>query len=143
MWHGVELVELEIVIRANIDISAFVLSAVAVLGSGKDWHQLVAEWKKQLIQRTCNALPIVLLLVTFHSHFVAADNSIKSVVLTEFLGDIRAKLHTHTSLTWPSTRLSLWVRPQHLHHQSCLAWLPLVVSVELSNIIQSDLVVRE
>lgn len=92
---------------------------------------------------TCNTLPIVLFLVSFHSNFVTANDSIQAVVVTEPLGDIRSKLHTDTSLTWSAARFRLRVSPKHLHHQPSLTWLALVVSVELANIIQGNLIIRE
>ncbi len=39
--------------------------------------------------------------------------------------------------------LLLRVRPQHLHHEACLAGLALVVSVQLANVIERDVVVGE
>lgn len=85
----------------------------------------------------------MLLLVAFHSNLMAANDGLQTVVFTESLGDVRSKLHSNTSLAGPTTRFGLWVCPQHFHHQSCLARLPLVVPIELSNIIQGDLIIRE
>lgn len=82
-------------------------------------------------------------LVTIHAHFVTSNNSFEAVLLAKLLGDVGTKLHAHTSLARSSTGFFLRVRPQHLHHEAGLAGLPLVMPVQLADIIQGDTVVRE
>lgn len=82
-------------------------------------------------------------LVTIHANLVTSNDSLKAVLLTELLGDIRTELHTDTTLAGSSAVLLLGVRPEHLHHQTSLAWLSLVVAVQFSNVIECDVVVRE
>lgn len=94
-------------------------------------------------RQTCDAPPIVLNLITIHAHLVTSDDSLQSVLLTELLGDIGAELHTDTTLARPAAGLLLRIGPEHLHHQARLAGLALVVSVELANIVEGDVVVRE
>lgn len=113
--------------RADVDISTLIFSRVAVLGSGKD----------------SDATTIVFDLVTAHAHLVGANDSLQAVVFTEALGHIRAELETDTTLAGTATNLGLRVCPEHLHHQARLARLPLVVAVELADIIQLDLVIGE
>lgn len=81
--------------------------------------------------------------ISIHADFVASDNGFEAVVLAETLGDIRTKLHTDTTLARAATLLLLGIGPEHLHHQSRLARLLLVVSVELADIVQGNLVVGE
>lgn len=92
---------------------------------------------------TRDAASIVLDLVPIHTDFVTADNSLEAVVLAEALGDVGAELHTNTSLAGTASLLFLGICPQHLHHETSLAGLSLVVSVQLANIIKSYLVVGE
>jgi hypothetical protein len=92
---------------------------------------------------TSNTTAIVLDLITIHANLVTSDNSLKAVLLAKLLGDVRSELHTDTTLAGSSAVLLLGVRPEHLHHQTSLAWLSLVVSVQFSNVIECDVVVRE
>ena len=92
---------------------------------------------------TSNTPAIVLDLVTIHAHLVTSDNSFKAILFAKLLGDIRAELHTNTSLARSSTRLILGISPQHFHHQTSLTRLSLVVSVQFADVVQSNVVVRE
>lgn len=118
---------LEFQLGTDVDEGALILCSVAVLGSREDG----------------DTASVVLNLVPFHAHFVRPDNRFQAVVLTEPLGHIRAELESHSSLAGPATGLGLRIGPEHLHHQTLLAWLPLAVSVEFPDIIQSSFVVGE
>src|SRR6185312_10179103 len=85
----------------------------------------------------------VLDFVTLYTDLVRPDNGLKAVVLAEALGDIRAELQTDATLARSTARLWLRVSPEHLHHQTLLAGLPLVVAVEFPDVVQCDFVVRE
>jgi hypothetical protein len=85
----------------------------------------------------------VLHFVSVHAHLVAADDGLETVLLAELPGDVGTELHAHASLAGPATLLLLGVGPQHLHHQACLARLPLVVSVELADVVEGHVVVGE
>lgn len=87
--------EFELVVGSNVDISSLVLGTVTILGGGKD----------------SDALSIVLFLITFHSHFMTANNGSQIVVLTESLGDIWSELHSYTSLARSSAWFCLWIGP--------------------------------
>lgn len=82
-------------------------------------------------------------LIAIHADLVASNNGLQTIVFAEFLGDIRAKLHADTTLAGPTALLLLGISPQHLHHQTRLAGLSLVVSVQLANVFQRNLVIRE
>ena len=112
MRHGVKFGKVELEVRTNVDISALVLGAVAILGCGEDG----------------DASAVVLDLVALHAYLVRADDGFETVVFAESLGDVGAKLETHTTLRRTSTRVGLWVRPKHLHHETTLTRLALVVS---------------
>lgn len=127
VWHCLEDLVCKLKFRADVDISTLIFSRVAVLGSGKDG----------------DATTIVFNLVTAHPHLVGANDSLQAVVFTEALGHIRTKLETDTALAGTAAGLGLRVCPEHLHHQARLARLPLVVAVELADIIQLDLVIGE
>lgn len=92
---------------------------------------------------TCDTPSIVLNFVTVHSDLVASNNGLKTVLFTESLGDIRTKLEANAALARTATLLFLGICPKHLHHQTRLARLALLVSVELANVVQSDAIVRE
>lgn len=74
---------------------------------------------------------------------MTADDSVKTVLLTEAFGDIRSELEADTTLAGTSARLDLWVSPEHLHHQAALTWLALVVSVELPDVVEGDGIIGE
>lgn len=93
--------------------------------------------------RTCDAPPVVLDLVPVHAHLVAADDGLQPVLLAEPLGNIRTELHADSTLTGAAASLLLRVCPQHLHHQTRLAGLSLVVPVKLSDIVEGDIVIGE
>lgn len=92
---------------------------------------------------TSNTTAIVLNLITIHANLVTSDNSLKAVLLAKLLRDVGSELHADTALAGSSAVLLLGVRPEHLHHQTSLAWLSLVVSVQFSNVIECDVVVGE
>lgn len=112
-------------------------------GAEKTGHVSMGTEKKLYDVLTRDAASIVLDFVSIHTDFVTADNSLEAVVLTEALGDIRSKLHANTSLAGTASLLFLGIRPQHLHHETSLAGLSLVMSVQLADIIKGDLVVGE
>jgi hypothetical protein len=93
------------------------------------------------LSHTSDALSSVFLLVTFHPYFVASDNGFQPVILTESLCDIRSKLHANASLARSTAGFGLWIGPEHLHHQARLAWLALIVAIELSYVVKSNLIV--
>lgn len=82
-------------------------------------------------------------LVTVHSDLVTSDNRFQSVLLAESLGHVGSELQPHSTLARSSSWCRLRICPEHLHHQSTLSGLFLVVPVELSDVIQCDVVVRE
>lgn len=92
---------------------------------------------------TSDTFPVMLFFVAFHANFVASDDGFQPVLLAEPFCDIRSELHANTALAGSAARLSLWVRPQHLHHQACLSRLLLLVAVQFSDVIQGDVVIRE
>lgn len=92
---------------------------------------------------TCDTLSVVLFLITLHTHFVTANDGLQAVLFAEALGDIWSELHSNTTLARATARLGLRVCPQHFHHEAGLARLSLVVAVQLSNIIQSDIIIGE
>lgn len=81
--------------------------------------------------------------ITVHANFMTSNNSLKAVLLAELLGDVGTELHPHTSLTWATTGFFLRIGPQHLHHQTSLTRLSLVVSVQFADVVQSHAVIRE
>lgn len=81
--------------------------------------------------------------VAVHADLVTADDGLQTVLLAELPGDVGAELHPHTSLARSPALLLLGISPQHLHHQAGLARLPLVVSVELADVVEGDVVVGE
>lgn len=93
--------------------------------------------------RTGNAFPIVLDFVAIHTNFVASNDCLKAIVLAEFLSNVGSELHSNSSFAGSSTGFILRVSPQHLHHETSLTRLSLVVSIELSNIVQRYVVIRE
>jgi hypothetical protein len=144
MRNGIELMEAELVLGADIDISTSVLCLVAVLGRREDLNDISLDRDRFSTRTpTSDAFAVVLLLVTIHADLVRTDDSVEAVLVTESLRDIWAELHTHASLAGPSARCSLRVGPQHLHHETGLTRLPLSMSVQLSNVVKSDVVVRE
>lgn len=127
MRDGVKHLVLELKLRSKVNISTLVLGRVAVLGRREDG----------------DTATIVLDFVSLHAHLVGSDDSLQAVVLAEPLGDIGSKLKTDTTLAGSTSRLGLRVGPEHLHHQTRLAGLALVVTVEFPDIVQCDLVVGE
>lgn len=92
---------------------------------------------------TCDAPAVVLDFVTIHANLVTTDDSVETVLLTEALSDIGSELKSDTTFAGSATFFLLRISPEHLHHQARLAWLALVVPVELANIVQCYAVVRE
>lgn len=85
----------------------------------------------------------MLLFIAVHSNLVTPDDSIQAILVAESLRDIRSELHADTSLAGTSARGGLGICPQHLHHQPSLTRLSLSMSVQLSNVVQCDIVIRE
>lgn len=125
MGHRLKDLIVELEIGTNVDIRALVLRRIAVPGRREDG----------------DTSAVVLDFVTLHTDLMRPDNSLKAVVLAEALGDIRAELQTDATLARSTARLWLRVSPEHLHHQTLLAGLPLVVAVEFPDVVQCDLVV--
>lgn len=82
-------------------------------------------------------------LVPVHAHLVAPDDRLQPIPLAEPLGDVGSELEADAALAGAPAGLVLRVGPQHLHHQPGLARLPLVVPVQLPDVVQGDGVVRE
>lgn len=127
MRYGLELRELQLVIGANVDVSALVLRHVAVLGRREDG----------------DALSVVLLLVTVHADLVTADDGLQAVLVAETLGNVGTELHADTALAGTAAGERLRIGPEHLHHETSLARLLLFVAVELADVVERDVVVRE
>src|SRR5690242_18498892 len=127
MWYSLELCVLELVLRTNLDEGALVARAVAVVRC----------------RENSNAASIVLDFVALHAHLVRSNNSLESVPFTKALCDVRTKLETDTALARSASGCCLRVGPEHFHHQARLAWLSLLESIKLPDIIQCDVVVRE
>lgn len=140
--HSIKLLILELIVGADIDICSPVLCRVAIPRS-REHYETSVENQENVREglRTSDAPTIVLNFITIHAHFVTSNNSFKAVLLAESLGNVRAELHAHTSLAWSATLLFLGVSPKHLHHQPCLPRLSLGVTVQLSDVIQGDIVV--
>jgi len=82
-------------------------------------------------------------LITIHTNFVTPDDGLQSILLAEPLRDVWTELKTDSSLAGSATRLILRIGPQHLHHETRLARLSLVMSIELADVVQGDVVVGE
>ena len=95
------------------------------------------------LKLTSDASPVVLDLVPVHAHLVAADDCLQPVALAEALRDIGPELHADAALAGAAAGCRLWVRPQHFHHEAALAWLALLVAVQLANVVKRDGVVGE
>lgn len=93
--------------------------------------------------RTCDTAPVVLHLIPVHANLVTANDGLQAVLLTESFGNVWTELHTDTTLARPATLLFLRVGPEHLHHETSLARLALIVPVELANVVEGDFVVGE
>ena len=92
MGHSIEFVEVELEIRADVDICAFVFGAVAILWCRKDCAGISHD---SLICRsvlTSDTSSIMLDLIAFHSHLVTSDNGIEAIGFTESFGDIGPEL---------------------------------------------------
>lgn len=74
---------------------------------------------------------------------MAADDGVEPVLFTEALGDIWTELKTDSALARASARLDLRISPEHLHHQSTLAGLTLLVPVELPDVVECNGIVGE
>lgn len=127
MRYGFELRIIELVVGPDLDKSALVASAIAVMRGGKD----------------SDAATIMLDLITFHTNFMASNDSFESVGFAESFGDIGTKLKTNSALTRSTSRHCLRIRPEHFHHETRLTGLALLESVQFSNIIKTDCVIRE
>ena len=82
-------------------------------------------------------------LVPVHPYLVAANDRLQPVALAEVLRDIRPELHADAALAGAAAGGRLWVRPQHFHHEAALAWLALLVAVQLADVVKRDGVVGE
>lgn len=127
MRHGIELRELQLVVGTDVDVSALVLRHIAVLGRREDG----------------DALSVVLLLVTVHANLVTADDGLQTVLVAETLGNVGTELHANTALARAATRERLGICPEHFHHETSLTGLLLLVTVELADVVERDVVVRE
>ncbi|PSN68503.1 hypothetical protein BS50DRAFT_367370 [Corynespora cassiicola Philippines] len=125
--HSLELGEVELAFRSDLDESALVARAVAVVWCGEDG----------------DAAPVMLNLVALHAHFVRSNNCLQVVLLAEPLGNVRAKLETHTTLAGSASGGGLGVGPEHLHHKTRLARLSLLEAVQFPHIVKANVVVGE
>ena len=84
MRYGVEFMEFQFVLRANIDVCAFILCAVAVLWSGKYYATLATH---HCLERyswpTCNTSSVMFHFVSVHADFVTAYDSFQSICFAE------------------------------------------------------------
>lgn len=103
---------------------------------GKDGGEL-------LCGLTSDTPSIVFDLIPLHANLMRSDDSLQAIALTEPLGNIRAKLESDSAFTRPPTRRGLRISPEHLHHQSFLSRLPLLVPIQIPHIVQGNLIVRE
>lgn len=92
---------------------------------------------------TSDTLSVMLDFISIHAHLVTSDDSIQAVLLAKLGGDIWSELHSDTSLARSATWFVLRVSPKHLHHETSLTRLSLVMPVQLANVIQGDAVVGE
>jgi hypothetical protein len=92
---------------------------------------------------TSDTSTIVLNLVAFHANFMASDDGLEVVSVTKPLCDIWPKLQANASFAGTSSFLRLRISPEHFHHKPALSRLPLLMPVELSDVIQGDIVVRK
>lgn len=127
VWHGIELRELELVLGPDLDEGPLVACAVTVMRCREDR----------------DAFAVMFHFVTVHADFVRSNNGFQLVLFTEAFGHIGSELETNTALAWSSAWLGLRIRPEHLHHQSSLAGLPLLEAVEFAHIVQADVIVGE
>lgn len=127
VWNSLEYLVLKLEIRSEVNVSTLVLGGIAVLGRGENG----------------NTTTIVLDFVALHAHLVRTNDSLQTIVLTEALGDIGTELKTNTALTGSTAWHSLRVGPEHLHHQTLLTRLSLVVTVKFADIVEGDLVIGE
>ena len=81
MRDSIELVIFWLILGAKVDVSTLVLGRVAVFRRRKD----------------SDAVPVVLDLVTIHTHLVTSDDGFETVRLAETLGDVGTKLETDTT----------------------------------------------
>lgn len=125
--HRLKHLVIELEFWSQVDIGALVLCRIAILRCGEDG----------------DTASVVLDLVTLHADLVRTDNGLETVFLTEPLGDIGTELETNASLAGSTARCRLRVCPEHLHHQTLLAGLALVVSVQFPDVVQGCVVVRE
>ena len=127
MGNSIEFMIVKLVLRSDVDVSALVLRTVAILRCRKD----------------CNAPAIMFDFIAFHTNLVASNDGVQSICFAESLRHVWPELHAHASFAGTATWVGLRVCPEHFHHQALLPRLSLLVSIELSYIIQRRLVVRE
>lgn len=63
------------------------------------------------------------------------NNSLQAIILAKSFRDIWPELHAHAPLTRSPTRLWLRIGPEHLHHETGLAWLALIVTIKLPYVV--------
>jgi len=85
----------------------------------------------------------MLLLISCHPDLVTANDRFQTVLLTESLGNVRSELHADTALAGTAAGLRLGICPEHFHHEAGLARLALLVSVELPDVVQGNIVIRK
>lgn len=127
MRHRFKHLVFELKLRSKVDVGALILGRITVLGSGENG----------------NTASIMLNFVTLHPDLVRTDNRFESIVLTEPFRDVGTELKSNPSLARPTTRRSLGVSPQHLHHKTLLPRLSLVVAVQLPDVVQGCLIIGE
>ncbi len=98
---------------------------------------------KREIKLTGDATSIMLDIIALHSNLMTSNDSLESIPLTEPLGDVGAKLESDTSLTRTSSGGRFGIGPEHLHHEALLTGLTLGMSIELPDVIERDVIVRE
>lgn len=127
MRHCFKHLEVQLELGSDLDERALVFCRIAILGRREDGDT-----------------PTVMLhFVALHADLVRTNDRLQPVLLTEPLGDIRAELKTNATFAGPTARLRLRIGPEHLHHQTLLSGLPLVVAIQLPDIIQCRVIVGE
>src|SRR4051812_18274070 len=109
MRHRVELMELKLVLRSDVDVGALILGAITILRSREDR----------------DTPSIMLNLIAFHAPLMASNNGLQPVPFAKPLRDVRPELQSHASLAGATTRLRLRIGPKHFHHEPALTGLPL------------------
>lgn len=82
-------------------------------------------------------------IIPLHPNLVTPNHRLEAILLTEPLRNIRSKLQAYTSLTRPPPGRRLRIRPEHLHHEPLLTRLTLRMTIETSDVIQRDIIIRK